>query len=147
MNPLNADNHRDAITPSTTRSSLDNVTVTVDVERADSNAGLVMVPSISPSAPPINKRRRGAETAKIHAWGGLITAENSCTPNIPKLLMVNVPPWNSSGFNLLSRARVAKSRISLLIWDIRLRSVLVMMGVIKPDGVATATDTSTVGNY
>lgn len=32
-------------------------------------------------------------TARIHDWGGLIIAEKFLTPNIPKLEIVNVPPW------------------------------------------------------
>jgi hypothetical protein len=146
INPLNDVNHRDAMAPSTTRSSDDSVTVNIDVERADSIDGATPLP-FSEASPGTINRRRGADTAKIHACGGLITALNSSTPNIPRLLIVNVPPWNSSGFNLLSRARVAKSRISLEIWVIRFWSVLGIIGVIKPDGVATATDISTVGNY
>lgn len=32
-------------------------------------------------------------TARIQAWGGLIIAEKFLIPNIPKLEIVNVPPW------------------------------------------------------
>ena len=39
-------------------------------------------------------------TARMHACGGLITAVKSSIPNMPRLEMVNEPPWNSSGFNL-----------------------------------------------
>jgi len=31
-------------------------------------------------------------TARIAAWGGFITAENSVIPNMPKLEILNEPP-------------------------------------------------------
>jgi hypothetical protein len=34
-------------------------------------------------------------TARIHTWGGLMMAEKFFTPNIPKLEMVNVPPYKT----------------------------------------------------
>ena len=33
-------------------------------------------------------------TARMHAWGGFIIAEKLFTPNMPRLEMVKVPPWN-----------------------------------------------------
>ena len=45
----------------------------------------------------------------MQAWGGFTTALNSVMPNIPKFETVKVPPWNSSGFSLLSLAWVARS--------------------------------------
>ena len=48
-------------------------------------------------------------TAIIQAWGGLITAENSVIPYIPRLEMVKEPPWNSCSCNLPSLARLARS--------------------------------------
>ena len=59
------------------------------------------------SAPP---------TANIHACGGLITAEKLLMPYIPRLEMVKVPPWNSSG---LSRPDLAFSASSLVSWLMR----------------------------
>ena len=50
-----------------------------------------------------------APTAKMHACGGLMTAEKELSPNMPKFDMEKEPPWNSSGFSLPSRARPAKS--------------------------------------
>jgi hypothetical protein len=38
-----------------------------------------------------------------------MTAANSRMPNMPRLLMLKLPPMNSSGFSLLSRAFVASS--------------------------------------
>ena len=55
------------------------------------------------------KTGRVPPTAMIQAWGGLITAENSVIPNIPRLEMVKEPPWNSCGCNLPSLARLARS--------------------------------------
>lgn len=36
-------------------------------------------------------------TARMQACGGLITAEKLLIPNMPKLEIVKVPPWNSCG--------------------------------------------------
>jgi len=41
-----------------------------------------------------------APTARMHACGGLITAEKEVMPNMPKLETENEPPWNSSGCSL-----------------------------------------------
>ena len=48
-------------------------------------------------------------TAIMQACGGLMTAENSVIPNIPRLEIVKEPPWNSCNFNLPSLARLARS--------------------------------------
>lgn len=82
-------------------------------------------------------------TAKMAPWGGLITALNSEIPNIPRLLIVNVPPWNSSGANLLSLARVAKSLTFAEISVSDNPCVDGTIGVMSPVGVATATLIST----
>src|ERR1051326_3165780 len=57
-----------------------------------------------------------APTARIAASGGVMTAVNSSIPNIPRLLIENVAPVYSSGFNLRERARSASSRTSAAIW-------------------------------
>lgn len=58
-------------------------------------------------APPI---------ARMHDCGGLMIAEKLSTlPYIPRLETVKVPPWNSCGWSLPSRARAANSLISALI--------------------------------
>lgn len=62
---------------------------------------------------------------------------------MPKLETVMVPPWNSCGCNLPSRALAANSLISLLISTKPLRSACGTIGVIRPLSVATATDKST----
>ena len=53
-----------------------------------------------------SKRQRGL------TWGGLMMAEKLSMPNMPRLEMVNVPPWNSSGFSLLALALPASSLTS-----------------------------------
>mmetsp|Transcript_31972 Transcript_31972/g.94043 ORF Transcript_31972/g.94043 Transcript_31972/m.94043 type:complete len:211 (+) Transcript_31972:52-684(+) len=83
-------------------------------------------------------------TARMAAWGGLITAENSAMPNMPRLEMQKVPPWYSSGASFPSRARVAKSFTEADISDRPSIEVCGTMGVIRPVGVATATEMSTV---
>lgn len=45
-----------------------------------------------------------APTASIAACGGLTMAANCLMPNMPRLLMVKVPPMNSSGWSLFSFA-------------------------------------------
>lgn len=45
-----------------------------------------------------------APMAKIQDCGGFIMAQNDEMPYIPKFDIVNVPPVNSSGFNLPSLA-------------------------------------------
>ena len=42
-------------------------------------------------------------------------AVNDLMPNMPRLEMVNVPPWNSVGLSLFSRARSARSLVALAI--------------------------------
>lgn len=62
---------------------------------------------------------------------------------MPRFDTVMVPPWNSCGCNLPSRALAANSLIALLISINPLRSACVTIGVIKPLSVATATEHST----
>ena len=64
-------------------------------------------------------------------------------PNMPRFDTVKVPPWNSSGLSLPSRARVARSRTSDEMTVRPLPAASVTMGVMRPDGVATATEMST----
>jgi hypothetical protein len=62
----------------------------------------------------------------------LIIAENSFTPNIPRLLMVKVPPWNSCGCNFPSFAFPAKLLTSFEISFNPFPEALKTIGVIKP---------------
>lgn len=64
-------------------------------------------------------------------------------PNIPRFETVIVPPWNSCGCSLPSRALAANSLINLLISTKPLRSACGTIGVIRPLSVATATEQST----
>lgn len=64
------------------------------------------------------------------------------TPYIPRLEMVNVPPWYSSGFNFPSRAREARFLVSAEMAARPLDPTSLMMGVMRPLGVATATQIS-----
>src|SRR5690348_18456523 len=50
-----------------------------------------------------------AATARMQDCGGLITAVNSLTPNMPRFEIEKVPPWNSSSLSLLDLARAARS--------------------------------------
>ena len=92
MFALKASSHLAANSSSTIRRSQDNVTVIT--------LSIVSFAVSTARVPP---------TAMIQACGGLITAENSVMPNIPRLEIVNEPPWNSCSFSLPSRARLARS--------------------------------------
>ncbi len=84
-------------------------------------------------------------TAMIAACGGLIIAKNLSIPYMPRLLIVKLPPVNSSGASLLTRALVARS---LTVEDMLSKDkvlAFLTMGVRSPEGVATATHTSTPG--
>ncbi len=67
---------------------------------------------------------------------------NSRTPNMPRFDTLKVPPWYSSGLSLLSRALTASARISSETMPSDLVSAPRTIGVIRPVGVATATEMS-----
>lgn len=85
-------------------------------------------------------------TARMHDCGGLMIAQNCVTLNMPKFEMVKVPPWNSCGWSLPSRAFAASDLTSCEIDSTPLRSALNTIGVMRPLSVDTATDTSTASN-
>src|SRR5690606_5374726 len=86
---------------------------------------------------------RLAPTARIAASGGLITAENESTPNMPRLLTLNVPPLISCSDSLPSRALPASSRASRPISETLLRSASLTTGTTRPSSTATTTPTLT----
>ena len=69
-------------------------------------------------------------------------AVNSWTPNMPKLEMVNEPPWYSSGLSFPSLALRARDLTSEEIEVNPLAPTSLTMGVMRPVGVATATQIS-----
>lgn len=73
-------------------------------------------------------------------------AQKCVTSNIPRFETVNVPPWNSCGCNLPSRALAARDLTSFEIDSMPLRSALKTIGVMRPLSVETATETSTESN-
>src|SRR6185437_8349969 len=79
---------------------------------------IVQVITVATASWPSLTTGRGspAPTARMQPCGGLMTAENSRTPNIPRLEIENVPPWNSSSFSLPARSRPARSFTSAEIW-------------------------------
>ena len=89
---LNASSHSVASCSSTTLPSQDSVT-RITLWMASSGPSIALVPP----------------TAMIHTWGGLMTAENSVMPNMPRLEMVKEPPWNSWSWSFPSLARAARS--------------------------------------
>ena len=76
------------------------------------------------------------------ACGGLMMAENSRTPYMPRLEIADEPPWYSAGLSFFSLARAARSFISLEMADSDLPSALRITGVSSPPSIATATPTS-----
>ena len=77
------------------------------------------------------------------AAGGLIMAVNSSIPQGPRLEIVKVAPWYSSGISFLARARVISSRDSTAICLRPFAPTFLTTGVINPSGIATASPTST----
>ena len=57
-----------------------------------------------------------------------------------------MPPWNSCGCNLPSRALAASDLTSTEMSATPLRSALKTIGVMRPLSVETATETSTASN-
>src|SRR5271166_4558542 len=82
--------------PSTTRWSLDSVTVSM--------GRTTICPSTATTRSTI------FATARIAACGGVMMAVNASTSNIPRLLTVNVPSLMSAGRNFPPRARSESSR-------------------------------------
>jgi hypothetical protein len=78
-------------------------------------------------------------TPRMVDCGGLITDVTELIPNIPKLLMVEVPPTNSFGSSLPYLALLATSFVLLAILIRPRVSALKTIGVINPASVATAT--------
>ena len=82
-----------------------------------------------------------APTARIATCGGLSTATNCSTPNMPRFEIVNVPPWRSCSASLPSRARPTRSaRARAISWIVR-RSASRITGTTSPFGAATAMPT------
>ena len=80
-------------------------------------------------------------TARIATCGGLRTAVNCSTPNIPRFEIVNVPPSRSARFSLLSRARPTRSARARAISCTVRRSASRITGTTRPCGAATAIPT------
>src|SRR5579862_5115671 len=87
-----------------------------------------------------------APTARIAACGGLRTAMNCSTPNMPRFEIVKVPPSRSRAVSLLSRARPTTSPRADASSASDSRSTLRTTGTTSPCGAATAIPMSAVGN-
>lgn len=131
MYPLNAWSQREPTAPSTVRWSDESVTfMTVSVLKPLGSSGAGT--SLSSVLP----------TARIHDCGGLMMAVKCEIPYMPKFEMVKLPPWYSSGLSLPSRAFVASDLVSAEMEPRPLWPASLMIGVIRPVGVATATEMS-----
>lgn len=97
-----------------------------------------MTVAIASSLPRTTGRFSPAPTDRIAPCGSLMIEANDLIPNMPRLEIEKVPPWNSSGFSFLVRARSARSLASVAIWASPLVSAARIMGVISPPGTATA---------
>ena len=93
MQPLNAPSHVAPTAPSTTRWSAESVTFI-----------MVAVRQPAPLLPSATTRFSAAPTARMPACGVLTIAANWRTPKLPRLEMVKVPPWYSSGASFPARA-------------------------------------------
>lgn len=131
MYSLKALSHLAPTAPSTVRWSLDSVAFMMltsfqpfSVEASTSILGLVL------------------PMARMHDCGGLMIAVKWSMPNMPRLEMVNEPPWYSSGLSLPSLARPASALVSAEIAARPLEPTSRMIGVMRPLGVATATQMS-----
>ena len=80
-----------------------------------------------------------APTARIADSGGLMIAENSSTPYMPRFEMLNVPPSRSPGAGLPDRARSITCRDSIEICTRSLRSTSCTTGTSSPRPVAGGT--------
>src|SRR5476649_2376760 len=81
-------------------------------------------------------------TAMMQLCGGLMMEVKLLIPNMPRLETEKPPPSYSLGLSFLSLARPARSFTSLEISTRPLVSHLNTMGVIRPEGMATAMPTS-----
>src|SRR6185503_3642803 len=77
-------------------------------------------------------------TARIAACGGLTMALNASTPYIPRLLIVNTPPWMSAGRSLPACARVTRSSRRAAMSLRPSESARAMTGTTRPSSSATA---------
>ena len=75
---------------------------------------------------------------RIAACGWLITGVPNCSPKMPELVSVNVPPATSSGASFLLRARSAMSTIPRAMPRKFFSSSCLMTGTISPQSSATA---------
>src|SRR5438105_2268076 len=89
---------------------------------------------------------RVAPTARIDACGGLRTATNWSTSNMPRFEIVNVPPSRSSARSFASRARPTRSPRTCAICESDSCSALCTTGTTSPCGAATAMPTFAFGN-
>ena len=62
----------------------------------------------------------------------------NCSPKIPGLVMVKVPPPTSSGLSFLPRARSARSTMARAMPRKLFSSASLMTGTIRPQSSATA---------
>ncbi len=77
-------------------------------------------------------------TPRIATCGWLMIGVPNRLPKIPGLVIVNVPPWTSSGLSLFCRALSARS-VTVLAMPERLRSSACRTtGTISPQSRATA---------
>ena len=95
--------------------------------------------AIGLSPPPA---RRVAPTARMVACGGLMMAENSRTPYMPRLEIADAPPWYSLGFSFLVRARHGQLLHLGRDRRQRLASACRITGAMSPPSIATATPMS-----
>src|SRR5438105_2440463 len=95
---------------------------------------------IATPSPITTGRRRIDSVVRMAAWGWLMIGIEAMEPVAPVLLRVKVPPWTSSGFRCLLRARSVRSVMARTRSVKPIRSASLTTGTISPSGgTATAT--------
>ena len=77
-------------------------------------------------------------TPRIATWGCGMMGVPKREPKTPGFVTVKVPPWISSGFSFLERARSARSCVARASPRIDFSSAFLMTGTINPQSSATA---------
>ncbi len=75
---------------------------------------------------------------RMAACGWLMMGVPNCSPKMPELVSVKVPPEISSGASFLPRARSATSTMARAMPRKLCSSVCLMTGTIRPQSSATA---------
>src|SRR5712691_2393375 len=111
-----------------------------------SHVSVIVIVGSALKSPSRTTTRSSVEpVARIATCGGLRTAMNCSTPNMPRFEIVNVPPSRSSCWSVLLRARSTTAPRSAAICAIVLSCASRITGTTSPCGAATAIPTFALG--